>query len=1291
MKDLDPAAVPLEGTHLIEASAGTGKTHTIVALYTRLLVEQGLKVDEILVVTFTNAATADLRARVRAGLRRALAAFEAAERHEGTGPGGAEGDVIDRLPWRRRAAGRDLGADRRRLTAALRDLDTAAIFTIHGFCQRMLREHAFESGVAFDAVLVEDEAPLRREVVLDYWSRGTYGAPEVFVRHLAARKITPESLLTLVNRVLRNAGVRVVPDEGMSDDIQRDLAPLFDRWRAVHAAAAALWGDQRGGIVSLLADNGGALNGNSYRASTIRASWAPAMDRVMASGAPLDIAGFDAFDRFTPAVLAAKTNKGRTPPAHPFFDACQALLGVEEDLVAALDRHVRSFQRACLAYARRELDVRKARRGQRSFDDLLAAMDRALGAGGALDTPLAEAVRARFKAALIDEFQDTDPLQYAIFHRIFGPRGALFLIGDPKQAIYGFRGADVHTYLRAAGDTAADRRWTLARNWRSDPSLVGAVNALFERAGPVFVEADIRFHPVQARPRARDRLLDRSGEPAAGLELLFVQRDEGAKSIAASGPLPARLAAAAVSRLLHAGLWRAEGDPRRLDGDPCRRQALHPGDIAVLVRRNDGAHAAQAALRAIGIPAVLHSPASVFDTGDAVDLERALAAMASPGDAAAIRAALATPLFGGGARDLLALRDDEAGWVAEARRFQDWHGVWDRQGFMPALHRMLDDAKVPERVLALPDGERRMTNLLHLGELLHAAAVGEGLGPLALLRWLARARQDPEARAAMAGEATQLRLESDARAVRIVTIHRSKGLEFPVVVCPDLWRGDEPRDEDLPMFHDPSAGGRLTLALDASAAPAGGPAWADLAAREARAEGARLLYVALTRAKHRCLVLWGAFSGAEKSALGALLHPGPAADGAAVDAMAWREAAAGHVGRLIQAGDEAWLAELRGLEHAGAIEVAAISAAARGDAWSEPPAEAARLAARPFTGVIDATWRASSFSALAGARTAGARDPAEEPRRDAGRDHDEAVEGGADDGEVPGDRPETVAPGGAGATAPDSPAGARDRVLLWNFPAGAHAGNFAHAMLETIDFAQAAEADGDDRRVTDILRGQLRAHGLDAAAWADVARLALADIVGTPLAAGPGAARLRDVARSDRRHEMEFMFPVPRLLTAPRLAAAFAAGAGPGCPQGYADRLSSLGFAAWRGYLHGYVDLVFRHGGRWYVVDFKSNHLGPTYDHYGPGRLAAAMAHHDYVLQYHIYVVAVHRWLSRRLVDGYDYERDFGGVYYLFLRGMRPDLGAARGVFSDRPPAALVERLSHLFGDPNAVATGGGA
>jgi len=1111
---LDPLGVPLNGSHLVEASAGTGKTYAIATLYVRLLLERDLRAGQILVVTYTNAATAELRVRIRNRLRDTLAALEA-----GNWPGD---ETLDAFIRARCARGADsVRRDRAALLAALHAFDEAAIFTIHGFCQRVLQENAFESGVAFDSELLADVSALVDEVVADYWVRRLHDGPLALIEQLGASKVGLETLRNIAMRVITHADIEIVPD----------------------------------------------------------------------------LAG---------------------PP------------GVDEALAVQVLR----FKHDLAEYARGELRRRKQAARQQSFDDLLQRLREALrGPGG---ESLVTALRERYRAALVDEFQDTDPVQYGIFHRIYiGTELPFFVIGDPKQAIYAFRGADVFTYVEAQRDVGAAH--TLLTNRRSDPTLLRAINTIFRNVPAPFALDQIGYEPIQPPADARDRLGgSRRGKPP--FEILFVRRDglrlakTGPRLIvkdAATGRVTEGIAAHAAG-LLAEGVTLSEGKTER---------ALQPSDVAILCRQNREAAEVQSTLRRHGIHAVLQSDATVFETAEAAAVQRALQALANPTDGRSLRAALSTPLLGLDAAGLDAVIADEAEWDRWAGRFRDWHDRWLNRSFVVAFRTLLDECDVERRMLGQIGGERQLTDVLHLVELLHRACVDLRLGPQALVHWLAQMRRDPSARSELVGEAARVRLESDEAAAKLVTVHRSKGLEYPVVLCPFSWGPADlhRKDKIAPRFHDRADGDRLKLDL-------GSEDFKDheaQAARETLAEELRLLYVAFTRARHYCGVVWGPFRGGQNSALAYVLHRATDKTGAE---------------RVARLSDDAMLAELEALAGAsgGAVSVAVLTSTSSSPVPQAKAATPPDLQLPPIRRDVRSRWRTSSFSALTSDAVELAR-PEEE-----GVDHD------------------TVEP----AAGVDLAAATVEPLLFADLRAGARSGQLVHRLFEKLDF-EARDATDLRSRIDSLLSRSGSERALSEALSDGIAA-----VLAAPLGASAAGLCLGRISARRRLNELEFLLPVTGNppLTVARLASVFRRHG----HAAYAERVAQLGFMALEGFLKGYIDLVFEHDRKWYVVDYKTNFLGPAASDYIPNALTNAMAAHHYVLQYHLYAVAVHRHLAARIRD-YGYDKHFGGVYYLFLRGMSARFAAGNGIFFDRPQPGLIEELASLFTPVDGARAPGGS
>ncbi|WP_089727189.1 exodeoxyribonuclease V subunit beta [Candidatus Thiosymbion oneisti] len=1203
---LDPLRIPLRGLTLIEASAGTGKTYSITTLYLRLLLELGLEVDRILVVTFTEAATEELRDRIRRRLVQALDWFRggvAVRGEEGEGGDRAGGDEQDPILVQLLSGLPDRDRARTLLTDALTRMDEAAIHTIHGFCLRILGDHAFESGAAFDAEFITDETRLRTTAVADFWRRQVAGADPRTACRVREHWKTPQDLLADLQSTLALEDLRLLPpvDAAGIEAARRELDAVFAQLQTQWHAAS----DQ---VADILATNP-ALNRRSYTKQVVAQAVRTAATLAAATEPPASLPA--GCERLTPAGLARGTKAGQPPPAHPFFDLCGRL----SELSVQVHTGTRAlFLTSARAFVRADLERRKEDEGLLYYDDLLRRLDQALAGDGS--EALAAGVRARYPVALIDEFQDTDPQQYRIFHRLYGrqPDCGLFLIGDPKQAIYAFRGADIFTYMQARDDSArTGHRYGLTVNRRSGSRLIEAVNCLFASAREPFIYQDyIGFEPVAPGPKADEKPLRIQGVEPVPLQVWMLRLDEENQTLRPPGFIrnDAALSEAAQACAGYIADLLNQADAGAVTiGD----SALRPSDIALLVRTHREGDLVQQALRARGISSVSLSEDSVFATEDAEELTTLLQALAAPHDPGRVRAALATSLLGRNAAELARLADDELAWEKLLARFQSYRERWRQQGIMAALQALLTAEQIPARLLRRPDGERRLTNLLQLLELLQVAA-GEHPGLDGLLRWLS------DRRGSRVGDAAQqLRLESDEGLVKVVTLHKSKGLEYPLVFIPFPWSAFKGSQGQAPVFFHAPENKQACLDLGSSDRDA----HARLERTERLAEQLRLFYVGVTRAAKRCVLCWGKVNGIRDAALAYLLHQDPES-----------ELPTGRIAHLSEAEIRADLDALA-TRAPDAIEIRELPLPTGGP-WRGGRIDPAQLAPKKFHATIDGGWRVASYSGLVRG------DESERPDFDA-----------AAGPPVP-------------ETEPGTPA---DPVFA--FPAGVHAGHFLHQLFEDLDFPHAA-GETLTQAVRDLLHryGGLSAGRAADRDWAPVVEELVTKVLDTWLDPAE-SLRLRDITAADRISELEFHFPVAGL-SPKSLDAALAVS------EAHADAAQGLGFEPMRGLMHGFIDLVFRRRGRFYILDYKSNRLGDRLTAYGQDGLRIAIRRHRYHLQYLIYTLALHRFLGWRLPD-YDYRTHFGGVYYLFLRGMHPHSGPRYGVWYDRPSYDLIAALDRLF------------
>jgi exodeoxyribonuclease V beta subunit len=1192
MEPFDLHTDPLHGVTLIEAGAGTGKTYTLTGIFLRLIIERGLSVDQILVVTYTKAATEELKTRIRLVLKQAKSTF-------------AKGQGDDEFDTLMLAKAKDRGLALQRIQDALTGFDRAAIFTIHGFCQRLLQHFAFETGSLFNAELVQEVRPFIQEVADDFWRRYINPAPYELARYALDGLKGPEQLAKVLT-------ICRYPDVVLSQEIQKVPLNAIKPWRQCAKKVSAMWSASKDEIEALLktpdlytrpygkCEDHPQRPGRTYRQVALE-RLRRHMDQWNGRY-PL----FEEFRYFSQVHIDSHTKKGRQVPEHAFFSLCDLALARQSEMEAQMALYLRYLKGRLLKEAGATLGRKKSRRGVLFFDDLLLLVHQALHGKGS--GRLLKGVRRQFRAALVDEFQDTDPLQYDIFHSLFASGSeVLALIGDPKQAIYSFRGADLFSYLKAAAE--ATGKSTLTMNWRSRAALVKAVNTLFGQHQHPFGFKTIDFRPaVPSRRTAGD-------EERAPFILWYLTPGETETHTRPVSQQEAvdRIAIAVASEVCR--LLAPDTGP-----------AVEPEQIAVLTRTHSQSQKVKSALADNNVPAVLHGAGSVFATREATGLRYLMAAVASPGDRILSGTLLAGDYYSLTAEDFLgADHQPSARWQGCWTALVQDHQRWSQKGFYAMFRGWMAREKIKARLLAMPDGERRLTNLLHLGELVHQAEVEQRLGMDGVTKWLDDRIHNSDAD----GEQQQLRLESDARAVRIITMHKSKGLQFDVVFCPFVWTGAR-LDPAAVAFHDPDNHHTLTLSLGPDIAAG----HQQQARRESLSENLRMLYVALTRARLRCYMVWGRINGADISAPAYLLHsPAPSTRGGAQIARLQE--------RMNSLTDADCIADLYRLARSsgGAISVQPLPGG-QDQRYGPVKAVTATLSCRPVRRRIQRPWRIASFSALT------AHLP---PHQQEWPDRDRAVR-----------------------QAPEPAAASTPFQELTNFPKGPAAGLFFHDLLEHWSHTESNTAVLDA-----LVRAKLKAHGFDRR-WGETIRSMLFQLGQTVLVTRYDQFALSQVLPSSRINEMAFYFPL-KTLRPGDLARVFQKA---GHQMRQIDRvtlkLERLDFAPTAGLMKGYMDAVIRFNGRYYLLDWKSNYLGPAGVDYSAHALERTMVEETYFLQYLFYTVALDQLLRQKIQD-YDYDRHFGGVLYLFLRGIRADAERHGGVYYVFPEQDLIRSLGEVL------------
>lgn len=1212
---LDPFSFPLQGTHLIEASAGTGKTYTITSLYLRLLLGHGdlftgfgrpLGVSEILLVTFTEAATQELKGRIRTRINQAKQAFL---------KGSAKGDVVLETLLKEFPK-QSYPPLVRHLNLAEQQMDEAAIYTIHGFCQRMLKQNAFECNVLFDMNVLKDEQDLRETASLDFWRETMYPLAPQHAAVVQQYWQGPHPFMLSIGPLLEREGLCISPaldEKHQSGGAASLIAETLDKWGEKLQLFKQNWQAARPDLLAIIQQSD--VSKRSYTKKRLP-DWLSKVDAFCDDKHAQNLP--DALGKFSQHELHEKTTKGQAP-VHPIFEEIETLLA-EPLPLKALIQHVGILD------IRQRLKALKAQQQVFGFSDLLSQLNDTLHSD--FGPNLSARIRTLHPVAMIDEFQDTDLTQYGIFERIYfnAPKCGVYLIGDPKQAIYSFRNADIFTYMRAKQEVS--EHYHLDTNWRSTHAMVEATNQLFEFSKKPFIYDDaIPFMAVCSGGKSDKTPLrtQESKEHSAALQFILLEGD-GPFNKQRYRQHQAEYCANEIVRLLNAGVT----GQATIAG-----KALANEDIAVLVRNRTEAALIQQELEHRNVDAVyLSSKEGVFGTQEAKDLYLLMAGVASvsmgePGwgaqssvkvDEQAIRSALCTHLFNYTQDELESRFFDESQWENILIEFSFYQNTWCKQGVLPMLHQVFQRGQVMKSLQQAPNAERRLTNILHLAELLQHAA-SEFSGEKELLVWFLHQIDSQN----QAPDDALLRLDSDRKRVQIVTIHKSKGLEYPIVFIPFACSY---KATTVALYQDEQQNiKRLDLDAGAGAGAGNDDKAIAKADKERLAEDLRLIYVALTRSIYRCY-LGVADVGVSKK------------DKSQGSYLA--QTALGYL--LLDENNNDLSVQLNKLkENSAHISLRHIDPEAQQTFQTFIPAaqNPAALAAKHFSAKIERDWRVSSFTALTRNASHKVQSLSEQLDLDALQDAEKPVAG--------------LVNNEAGRT-------------LFSFPKGAQAGTLMHTLFENIDFTQVVPS-----ALHSLIDDQLLLAGFDKE-WREVLAEMIQTVLQAPLNAMIGcgeanehsqALSLNQIPNNKRFVELEFTLPIAVLEshTLQNLEQQLQ-------PN---SRYGRLEFMPQRGYLKGFIDLIFEWEGQYYILDYKSNHLGDSFEDYQPDKLNAAMAEHHYTLQYLLYSLALHRYLKHRVPD-YDYHTHFGGVYYLFLRGINQDQ-PGNGIHFSKPAQSIIVEL----------------
>ncbi|QIM68481.1 exodeoxyribonuclease V subunit beta [Basfia succiniciproducens] len=1212
---LDPISTPLNSTLLIEASAGTGKTFTMASLYLRLLLQAGencffkpLEVEQILVVTFTEAATQELRERIRHRIHLAKKQLtQYAENKNKQVFYGTENEILADL-----VDSLELPVAIQRLKIAEQNMDLAAIYTIHGFCRRMLVQYAFNSGIHFNLQLVKDETELLTRFSNELWREHFYNLSFSLTNFIHRNLKSPTDVLQKIRKFVTSENLNVELNEPhlLQLEFNRFLSQYIEKNINEINQLKTAWIESENEIQRLIekAKTQKLIKGASYKANHLPGRYEKirqwAQDETDFS-IPEPLSKY-----FSQSAVDSYLTKNE-PVNHAVFK--QADSAVER--AQSTELYVKVILYHYIQWMRDKLDRYKASHQEKSFDDLLRLLKEAV-VSPEHGNELVKLIRYQYPFAMIDEFQDTDAQQYQIFSKIYiesaQAETGFIMIGDPKQAIYQFRGADIFTYLKAAQQ--AKYHFTLGKNYRSEGNLIHAVNQLFNfSSAQPFLYENIEFSSVEPGKAQGRFILNEQQEAPLGVYLGEEPSDEQLAETCAN----------CISQWLQLALRECAGIQTAEKFLP-----LEPKDIAVLVRNAKEAELIKNALQARQISSVyLSDKSNVFDCNEAKELLLILQACLNPFSERNIVNAIATAIFCLTGADIQHIKQHETDWEKWIDRFVGYQRSWRQQGVLAMLHQLFLAEQIPQKLINMPNGERRVTDLFHLAELLQeATTLNES--DAALLRWFERQ---------IRGENTQdeniIRLESEQQLVKIVTIHKSKGLEYNLVWLPFISAKAKVNPQHISTYYNAQA---QAVQWDMDACHN------DEVIKERLAEEMRLLYVALTRAKyHLAMALPDNFTKNWNALLYALTR--------------------GKIGIQAKLTDEYQTKPLLD-DFAQRISPANIhyyqTDEIQGGGYQQKDNHA-QYVAQEFHGKIERDWTISSFTSLTQMHEWNSQKGRHEAFNpivttesavnfslilDEAKDIDLTFLPKINEDEN---------------NFSDIVTGYRQGYSPFDFPHGINVGTALHRFFEKNEFNQPIS----DEYVKNLCQTiQLSEE------WKQPLIQWIEAILTTPLFNGE-PLNLAQLDKKDCIKEMQFYLKLEgrfKLHSFNRLLQKY-----------HTIKREPYLFDEIQGMLRGFIDLVFRHESKYYVLDYKSNFLGKDMAFYARSQLTDVMKNHHYDLQYLLYTLAIHRYLKQRVAD-YDYDSHFGGVIYCFLRGMNgrnPDYG----IYSAKPAQELIEGLDNLF------------
>jgi exodeoxyribonuclease V beta subunit len=1206
------------GITLIEASAGTGKTYSLSGIVLRLLLEgQDLQdITRMLVVTFTNAATEELTTRIRTRIKEAL-------------------DFIDN-----KISGDELLQElcssapksaRKRLKEALANFDRVSIQTIHGFCKAMLESSAFETGMPFDVNFITDESQLKKQAAYDFWRKNVLTNKTMSALSIACKW----SIENFTNNYIEWSRY---PDTGILGRSNIDLEDIDSLFKD---ASESLVSNFNAEIISSEMNSliFGKGKGDEFTGERLEDKLSSVMEFCRNPDAEniSELLSFN-LDYINKSLLK------KSPPVEaslPFLGEVEKIQKLVNDIYKELMCRM-LFEISSLS------ESFKQEEHSLGFDDMLSMLHYSLKESSSRENAI-QSIREKFDVVLIDEFQDTDYIQLDIFLRLFkDAKIPMFFIGDPKQAIYGFRGADIFAYMTARKE--AERFYTLGKNYRSEEGMVRAINKVFQKAQNAFIyENEIPFYPVEAA--GQDSL---SGDNQKPMQWWFINPEEGSRG---------KLKLTAKKKAREIILQNLSLEIRHLLNDKVsiKDSKICEGDIAVLVRTNTEAQQVKDCLAEAGIRSVISKAGNIIHSKEMTEIHLILLAVCNPKNSGYIKAALLTEILGYTTTSLLQLADNETEFLKITQHFEDASLSWKTKGFSFMFEELLENFEVNSRMLNSINGERQLTNIRHCMELLQIQILSLHLNMEGAVDWIEKAIDEEFKDESI----TELRMESDENAVQIVTVHKSKGLQYKIVFCPFLWNSRSGDVSSPALIHKNEKVvydiGSKDFELNK-----------ELQRVEDLAESIRLAYVALTRAVHRCYVVWGGINGAPDSALGYLLHQ-PEAD-TSLPAEDWAREVLDYL--KDHKSISRWQNELKAFteKNSDCMDIKIIGAIDETytdldnkiiiENNTDTKEKLSPLECKVNNDQMQ-IWSMTSYTALTRKLNHLSVDVmaaiTESP------DHDMDPEIIQQDNEEKSEN-EIIFES-------DTFAFGRGKSAIRR---AASVGVALHSIFEKSDFQL-----NDTDSVKAVINEELSHAGLlenDCHSFSSAPEKVMYKIFENTVSAMLPEKNfsLSDISVESRLNELGFYLPL-KDFDLGELKNIFKKYGSLHIAEKYGAYLNDESVKILPGFINGFIDLIFEKDGMWYIVDWKSNYLGNKFEDYTAENILNEMVESDYVLQYHIYTLALHRYLSGRL-KGYSYEKSFGGVYYAFIRATGKE---GYGFFYDRPPLDMIESLQALLLEEN--------